>query len=270
MAKQTQKTQPQREHQEIAPSDVGPMPTQLMPIAKPPALVNCQQNEMARAFLDEAKGPRETPTCIPIISIDHKGGLFVLPSGECTEIVEGFPVLYFQTRRFYEKPPQAGQKGTPPDCWSADNIVPHGDSTKKQADACVACPKNVFGTGRDGRSKACGTFTWVFLLNPNFGTPPIGVLVAPPSSIRPLMGNRFSPGYFARCAAKHGVYEIVWSRFRLEKQGDTVQYCTLAPEMGGVPDNIEEVRQLSRMRNEFSRMMQAMRGATPNVSADSE
>jgi hypothetical protein len=240
----------------------------------PPAVIDAAggMSPAAEAFLKEAKGPREQPARVPIIGIDHKEGNFVLPSGLVVPQVSGYPVYYFHTRRFYKTSPRAGEKGKPPDCWSGDCIAPSADSLDRQSDICATCANNQFGTARDGRSKACGTFTWIFLLNPQYGSPPLAVLVAPSSSLRALVGTRFSQGYFAQCASRHGVYEIVWSTFRLSQQGDprNVQYSVLEPQMGDACTDVEQVKKIALIRNKFLEVMNSLRGQTATVPPSSD
>jgi len=227
-------------------------------------------NPAAQAFLQELQGEREVPRGIPLISIDHKEGVFVLPSGEIVPEIAGYPIYYFQTRRFYERPPMPGSKGQPPDCWSGNLIEPSREAKKIQHATCVGCPQAEWGTARDGRGQACSTQTWVFLLNPQFGNPPLGVIVFPPSSIRRLLGTRTSPGYFGRAGAKHGAYEIVWTVFELEAQSGQVPFCVVNPIMGEVVSNVETAKVLSRVRNDFKVMMDALRGQPSEVPISTE
>jgi len=219
----------------------------------------------AAAFLAEAKGERQVEHKLPLIQIQHRTGEFLLPSGELAREVSGYPVYYFQTRRYYKKPPKPGEKGSPPDCWSGDMVLPSPSSLEIQHEDCAGCPLNQFGTGRDGRSKACGTYTSIFLLNPRFGEIPLGVIVAPPSSLRTLLGTRFQPGYFGQAAARHGVYEIVWTKFRLRVQGEgeSVTYCTLDPVMGPACEDVERVKRIAGVRNQFLALMDEFRSRIP-------
>lgn len=260
----------------ITKEDVGtltvPPPSASTALTAPPSLEPAAMSPAAQAFLDEAKGKRETPTKVPLVNINHRDGGFKMPNGDTQAEISGYPVYYFHTRRFYKKPPQAGAKGAPPDCWSGDLVVPSPSSLERQHETCAGCPMNEFGTGRDGRSKACGTYTWVFLLNPQFGNPPLAVVIAPPSSLRPLVGSRFESGYFAKAAAKAGVYEIVWTTFRLKPEGDpqSVQYCTLLPVMGPSATDLEQVKQIAGMRNKFLEMMNGLRDRMPDVEGGGE
>lgn len=269
MAKTREK---ERERQELTPADVGDLPhaaTSSLMVPPPAALVSAPMSEAAQAFLDEIKGPREEVHNIPLISIDHREAQFQLPSGELVETVAGYPIYFFQTRRFYEKPPVPGlTKGAPPDCWSADMVEPHTSSLKIQHPTCAGCPRDAWGTGRDGRSKACGAYTWVFLLNPQFGQPPIAAVMMPPSSIRTMMGTRFEGGYFAKCRAKHRVYEIVWTTLTLQQQGDQVIYCTVEPLMGPACSDVAMVKQLASLRNTWHTAMESLRGKTVTVEQE--
>jgi hypothetical protein len=234
--------------------------TELTTISSPPNLLaGAQVPTAAKAFLTQIQGNRTKPAKVPIIKIDHRESKFVLPSGELVDFVEGYPVYLYHTRRYYAKPPKPGETGTPPDCWSGDCIAPNQDSLDVQSELCATCPNNAFGTARDGRSKACGTYSWVFILNPAYGSPPLAVLIAPPSSLRSLVGTRFDAGFFSQAEARHGCYEIVWSRFSLEQKGDQVLYSVVHGEMGDAAGE-EQAMQIARIRNSFLEMMDMLRG----------
>jgi hypothetical protein len=254
--------------QTVTKEDVGTVPANAVVPRKasPPVPLAMQTENPAAAFLEEVKGPRESAVRISLITIDHKAAGFKMPSGELAAEVSGYPINYFRTRRYYKKPPQAGQKGEPPDCWSADDKVPHETSVEKMCDTCSSCPMNQFGTARDGRSKACGTFTWVFLLNPQFGEMPIAAVVAPPSSLRPLFGTKFESGYFSQAQAKARAYEIVWTTFRLKQFGGGVEYSVLDPVMGEVQTDPTSQKFLAQCRNKALVAMDALRGKTVDAN----
>lgn len=259
------KSKQDRETQTVARADVGTVDARALVPAPPVTFDVTQPSEAAAAFLNEVEGPREQPTSIGLVKIDHKEGVFVTPGGELKEIISGYPIFYFQTRRYYEAVWRPGVKGSPPDCWSADLIRPHESSLSKQSPACAGCAHNQFGSARDGRSKACGEYTWIFLLNPEFGNPPINVLIAPPSSIRTLLGTRFTPGYFSMCAARHRVYELVWSHFRLQRENEDAVHVVLQPTMGEVASDVTNVRKIAGLRNQFLKAMMDYRMQTPDL-----
>ena len=238
---------------------------------EPVALAAPQVPEAAAAFLEGIKGPRIEPPRVPIINIMHREGQFLLPTGEMVTEVSGYPLYYYQTRRYYKKPPTPGAKGAPPDCWSADCIKPSEDGVDIQADSCAACPNSKFGTGRSGSGQACSTQTWVFLYHPgSFGRSPIAAVVFPPSSIRALLGTKFEGGYFSAAADRHYAYEVVWTTIRLEQMGDQVQYSVAKPVMGPAIDNREDAIKLRDFRNQFVAVMEAMRGQTVDVATSPE
>ncbi len=241
----------------------------IQPSAAPPVVVGGQKamSVGAKAFLDKVEGQRQIPVQIPLVKINHGEGSFQLPTGELVESISGYPVYYFHTRKFYKSAYQPGKSG-PPDCWSSDLVEPHMSSVQKQAESCAQCPMNVFGTGRDGRSMACNVQTWVFLLNPEFGNPPLWVLVVPVSSLKILVGNRFSQGYFAQAIAKHEVYEIVWSKFGLTRTAEGAPHCLLVPTMGPAANDPEQCQMIASIRNEFLTRMDGLRMKTPDLGRD--
>jgi len=252
------------------PAEPRPEPRELVASA-PPSQLAGSLNDAAKAFLDESQGDRQVPASIPIITVSHREGEFILPSGEVATEISGYPIYYFQTRRWYARSPQPGEKGKPPDCWSPDLLKPSPDALDKQSELCAGCPMSEWGSARDGKSQSCSMQTWLFLINPDFGSPPLGVLVLPPSSIRPLIGTRMQAGYLGRCQAKYGVYEIVWTTLRLRQEGDPrqVAYSVIDPVMGE-PAEMERARQLSQLRNQFLAMMNSVRGQTASVPASVE
>lgn len=55
---------------------------------------------------------------------------------------------------FYERGYEDGSAAAP-DCFSTTGVAPDPGAVKKQATSCAACPHNAFGTGKEGRGKAC-------------------------------------------------------------------------------------------------------------------
>jgi hypothetical protein len=96
-------------------------------------------------------------------------------------ILDGNPVL---TKVFYLKAYESGSTERP-DCYSNDGTHPAPDAPTPQAKSCAACPHNVFGSGKEGRGKACQD-------NRRLAVAPAGrlddpmLLRIPPTSLRPL------------------------------------------------------------------------------------
>ena len=59
------------------------------------------------------------------------------------------------SRKFYAGAYDPNAKATLPDCWSNDGVVPEAGAKNKQGSTCAACPKNVKGSGSNGKGKAC-------------------------------------------------------------------------------------------------------------------
>lgn len=57
---------------------------------------------------------------------------------------------------WYAKAFVEGDELAAPDCSSDDGITPRADSKNKQSDNCATCPKNVWGTGKEGKGRECG------------------------------------------------------------------------------------------------------------------
>jgi hypothetical protein len=93
----------------------------------------------------------------------------------------------------------------------------------------------------------------------------LAAVVTPPSSIRTLLGTRFSPGYFAKAQAKAGAYELVWTVFRLRQAGEQVPFAVVEPVMGPVCSDVAQAQRLVQMRNTFMQVMEGFRMRTPDL-----
>jgi hypothetical protein len=59
------------------------------------------------------------------------------------------------SRQFYSSKYDPNAQATMPDCWSNDGKTPEAKASKKMATSCANCPKNVDGSGENGKGKAC-------------------------------------------------------------------------------------------------------------------
>lgn len=59
------------------------------------------------------------------------------------------------SRKFYASAYDKDAKPTLPDCWSNDGVTPEAGAKNKQGSSCANCPKNVKGSGQNGKGKAC-------------------------------------------------------------------------------------------------------------------
>lgn len=91
---------------------------------------------------------------LPQITINHKECQFNIPTssgGEITQELNGI-VLHHQKVNVYFISAQDKQ----PTCSSLDAKIPEeGQGRVKQAQHCISCQKNQFGSGKDGSGKAC-------------------------------------------------------------------------------------------------------------------
>lgn len=59
------------------------------------------------------------------------------------------------SRKFYAAAYDKDAKASLPDCWSNDGVAPEAGAKNKQYSSCAGCPKNVKGSGSNGKGKAC-------------------------------------------------------------------------------------------------------------------
>ncbi len=59
------------------------------------------------------------------------------------------------SRQFYATAYNPDAKPTLPDCWSALGDKPDAKAPNAQSSTCAACPRNVEGSGTNGKGKAC-------------------------------------------------------------------------------------------------------------------
>jgi hypothetical protein len=59
------------------------------------------------------------------------------------------------SRQFYGSKYDPNAQATLPDCWSNDGKTPDAKAAGKPASSCAACPKNVEGSGENGKGRAC-------------------------------------------------------------------------------------------------------------------
>jgi hypothetical protein len=123
-----------------------------------------------------------------ILKIMRESAQFELADGVYEKEMTGHVMYLHSSNQWWETSfDQRGEETSPiPNCYSTDGIKPDGGD-KIQSEMCVACPLNQFGSGRDGKGKACRN-TRRLLFLPDDAVIPV-VLVAPPTSVgkkRPL------------------------------------------------------------------------------------
>lgn len=86
-------------------------------------------------------------------------GDFITPDGMNLGNEIQIVVVDFASRNNLYLTPYNAQNVAPPDCYAIGRVIrdmaPEDDSPSPQADSCLACPMNQFGSGNNGKSKAC-------------------------------------------------------------------------------------------------------------------
>lgn len=72
-----------------------------------------------------------------------------------------------------------------PDCFSNNGISPDDSVDAPQAKKCATCPKNVWGSGQNGKGKACGDSRRIAIAAPDQINEPM-LLRVPAASLKPL------------------------------------------------------------------------------------
>lgn len=127
-------------------------------------------------------------------------GAFTLPDGmDLGDEIQVVVVDFISKNTFYSGPYNPNNI-QPPDCYAMGKILgdmaPENDSPQVQAEKCLTCPLNQFGTGQNGTSKACKNSRElaVILIDPEDPdaaadpSAPIYSLSLPPSAIKSFDG----------------------------------------------------------------------------------
>jgi len=125
----------------------------------------------------EAVKPR-----LPQIGIAHSAQMFKMPDESKTESLTGIILDNNPCNAWWEIGFDESGGGTPPDCFSLDGIRPEESCPHKQADNCLVCPMNQFGS--DGRGKACKNMRRLHLLIPGTALP--YRLTLSPANLKPF------------------------------------------------------------------------------------
>lgn len=166
------------------------------------------------------------------ITIPAGGGIAweipTLEGPESEKFIEGVIVAWRTNRAYWaESLEDGGSGGNPPDCSSDNGKTGFGafgpDSDANPAGTCSTCPKNEWGTGREGRGKACSEARVLFMLLPGRVLPVTVSL--PVTSIPPIRK------YMLRLAGEGIPYYGVVTRLGLRKveSGSSIKYSVVEP-----------------------------------------
>lgn len=170
----------------------------------------------------------------PRIKLSRETPVFLLPDGSTTKEIKGIIVYHHKARGYWEK---EGQQA--PTCSSLDGKT--GIDENGEEHVCYKCPKNVFGSGKDGHGKACKEMRWVYILQP-------GEIIPSRISLPPTSLATFDTFVTALAQKKIApIQKIVTLRLETaESRG--FKYSTLAqPEISG-DTPFKDIPELIRMR----------------------
>lgn len=190
-------------------------------------------------------------------------GAFVLPDGmDLGDEIQVVVVDFASHNRFYSTPYNP-QNPAPPDCYAMGRkipeMAPESDSPQIQADKCSTCPLNQYGSGNNGRSKACKNTRELAVIlidpeNPEAAAAldaPIYSLSLPPTAIKSFDG---AVAYIARTLVGPPVKAILTVR---AKNAGTYAQITFSdpvpnPDYAVHASRREEVVDLLFRRPDFS------------------
>lgn len=130
---------------------------------------------------------------------------FITPDGMEGEALEVVVVEFMSSNVLYEGAYDRDNPQTPA-CFAIgpepSMLVPSPNSPAKQAETCVACPNNQFGSAPNGKGKACKNTRILAIIPASaLDTPkeeaPIWVLAVPPTSLKSF------DGYVGKLASQH-------------------------------------------------------------------
>ena len=93
----------------------------------------------------------------PRIKISREAQAFLLPDGTTEKTLTGTIMFHHKARGYWEV---EGQQL--PTCSSMDGIT--GTDETGEQHSCATCPFNAWGSGKDGRGKACKEMRWIYVL----------------------------------------------------------------------------------------------------------
>jgi hypothetical protein len=177
--------------------------TALVPLGAGYEVLNCdiqEVTEMIGEFLEDGLKPGD----LEQIKIPTGGGIqWELPGGEMANAFEGV-IVGIQTTRAYWEGDFAGG-GTPPTCTSQNGKTGIGSP----GGACDYCPKNQWGSGKNGVGTACAPRKRIYILRPE-GFLPV-VLALPVTSMNALRK------YQIRLLSQRTGVNVAVTRFGLER-----------------------------------------------------
>lgn len=201
-------------------------------VAEFPALA-VSAEDLRIAIQENLGGGTLSPFDLERVKVPSGGNLFwtvpTLDGEDSAKEIIGIIVGAHNFRTFYKDQFSGGNE--PPDCKSDDMVTGYGTP----GGPCKACPNNVWGSGRNGKGKACQEKKRVFLLRPGEMLPL--VIVLPVMSLSPKNRNGF-PKYMLRLTTNALAGSKVVSKAYLvkDKSEDGIEYSRVEWAMVGKLD----------------------------------
>jgi len=196
---------------------------------------------------------------LPQIGIVHQGQMFKMPDGSKVAEFDAWVVDSNAANAWWEVSFDESGGGTPPDCFSLDGLIPDPSSPKIQAQSCLTCPRNQFGSA--GRGKACKNMRRVHTMLPGSGVP--HRLTLSPANLVPW-GDFLTQEVQGKKLRLLGI--LVHFSLRPETNQDGIEYSAIVASVVKDPDTGKPVilattKEQARSLNEFRKQwMDAMRG----------
>ena len=135
----------------------------------------------------------EMPSKLPKITIDHKKQAFYMPSDEVKKTFQAIILYTRKLNSYWDKSIEECEGGEPPTCSSINGKYQthcRGEALNNDENVnlplCSDCPENKFGSGKNGKGKACRNTENLYLVIPGHSVPVL--LVAPATSINAIRG----------------------------------------------------------------------------------
>jgi hypothetical protein len=182
------------------------------------------------------------------IEVAHQVQLFKMPDGSSNGDIEIIIAGSVKTRGMWGQEDAAGN--SPRHCSSLGGKVgqPTEDGPAELRDkpvaVCAGCRFNEFGSGKEGRGKACKEMRKLLTFHPSYKQGLI--LTVPPSSIRAY------DGYYQSCVSSGVPIAGYWTKVVLEEQSrGSVQWSTLNFSRSN-PIDAELFGAMKEIRDKFS------------------
>lgn len=193
--------------------------------------------------LQEALESLESFASAALPKIHFKEGFKMSDDDDAVESFEGIIIHTTEMNAFYPERYKPGEKKLPT-CFAPDGKIPITD--KPQSPTCASCPKNQFGSAKEGAGKACKNVRPLYILVYNPETQDYGViprmLRIPPTSLG-IVKN-----YVMNLAADYGSMYGVRTKFEVYKKSDSqthynIRFATVSRLTPAEKANAQFIRQ---------------------------